>query len=31
MKTENVWFYEMQNDGYTQADDKRNKIDKSDL
>ena len=29
-ETENVWFYEMQNDGYT-LDDKRNKIDKSDL
>ena len=29
-ETENVWFYEMLNDGYT-LDDKRNKIDKSDL
>ena len=29
-ETNNVWFYEMQNDGYT-LDDKRNKIDKSDL
>jgi type I restriction enzyme M protein len=29
-ETENVWFYEMQNDGYT-LDDKRNKIDNSDL
>jgi type I restriction enzyme M protein len=29
-ETENVWFYEMQHDGYS-LDDKRNKIDKSDL
>lgn len=29
-ETNNVWFYEMQNDGYS-LDDKRNKIDKSDL
>ena len=29
-ETKNVWFYEMLNDGYT-LDDKRNKIDKSDL
>ena len=29
-ETKHVWFYEMQNDGYT-LDDKRNKIDKSDL
>lgn len=29
-ETTNVWFYEMLNDGYT-LDDKRNKIDKSDL
>lgn len=29
-ETKDVWFYEMQNDGYT-LDDKRNKIDKSDL
>ena len=29
-ETNNVWFYEMQNDGYT-LDDKRNKTDKSDL
>ncbi len=29
-ETKNVWFYEMQNDGYS-LDDKRNKIDKSDL
>ena len=28
--TDNVWFYDMQNDGYT-LDDKRNKSDKSDL
>lgn len=29
-ETNNVWFYDMQADGYT-LDDKRNKIDKSDL
>ncbi|WP_258931953.1 HsdM family class I SAM-dependent methyltransferase [Flavobacterium oreochromis] len=29
-ETSNVWFYDMQNDGYT-LDDKRNKTDKSDL
>lgn len=29
-ETSNVWFYEMMNDGYS-LDDKRNKIDKSDL
>lgn len=29
-ETNNVWFYEMLNDGYS-LDDKRNKIDKSDL
>lgn len=29
-ETNNVWFYDMQSDGYT-LDDKRNKIDKSDL
>lgn len=29
-ETKDVWFYEMQNDGYS-LDDKRNKIDKSDL
>ena len=29
-ETNEVWFYEMLNDGYT-LDDKRNKIDKSDL
>lgn len=29
-ETNDVWFYEMLNDGYT-LDDKRNKIDKSDL
>src|SRR5690606_27071320 len=29
-ETNNVWFYEMQNDGYS-LDDKRTKIDKSDL
>ncbi len=29
-ETNNVWFYNMQADGYT-LDDKRNKIDKSDL
>ncbi len=29
-KTENVWFYDMQADGYS-LDDKRNKIDNSDL
>ncbi len=29
-ETKNIWFYEMQNDGYT-LDDKRNKIDRSDL
>lgn|ERR1035437_267526 len=29
-ETKNVWFYEMQNDGYS-LDDKRNKIEKSDL
>lgn len=29
-ETDNVWFYEMLNDGYS-LDDKRNKIDKSDL
>ena len=29
-ETNQVWFYDMQNDGYT-LDDKRNKIDKSDL
>jgi type I restriction enzyme M protein len=29
-ETENVWFYEMLNDGYS-LDDKRNKIDNSDL
>lgn len=29
-ETKNVWFYEMLNDGYS-LDDKRNKIDKSDL
>ncbi len=29
-ETKNVWFYEMENDGYS-LDDKRNKIDKSDL
>ena len=29
-ETNTVWFYDMQNDGYT-LDDKRNKIEKSDL
>jgi type I restriction enzyme M protein len=29
-ESSNVWFYDMQNDGYT-LDDKRNKIEKSDL
>ncbi|MFB9107513.1 type I restriction-modification system subunit M [Flavobacterium gyeonganense] len=29
-ETNNVWFYDMQNDGYT-LDDKRNKIERSDL
>jgi len=29
-ETENVWFYDMQSDGYS-LDDKRSKIDKSDL
>jgi len=29
-ETNNVWFYDMQNDGYT-LDDKRNKTEKSDL
>lgn len=29
-ETKDVWFYEMQNDGYS-LDDKRNKLDKSDL
>ncbi len=29
-ETKNVWFYDLQNDGYS-LDDKRNKIDKSDL
>ncbi|MGG1922125.1 N-6 DNA methylase [Chryseobacterium sp. NRRL B-14798] len=29
-ETNNVWFYNMKNDGYT-LDDKRNKIEKSDL
>jgi len=29
-ETKDVWFYEMQNDGYS-LDDKRNKIEKSDL
>ena len=29
-ETDNIWFYDMQNDGYT-LDDKRNKITGSDL
>ena len=29
-ETKDVWFYEMQNDGYS-LDDKRNKVDRSDL
>lgn len=29
-ETDNIWFYEMENDGYS-LDDKRTKIDKSDL
>ncbi|RPH34579.1 MAG: SAM-dependent DNA methyltransferase [Bacteroidales bacterium] len=29
-QTENIWFYDMQADGYS-LDDKRNKIDKSDI
>ncbi len=29
-QTNNVWFYDMQNDGYS-LDDKRNKVEKSDL
>lgn len=29
-ETKDVWFYEMENDGYS-LDDKRNKVDKSDL